>query len=294
MALADVEYLEYAPRQASGVLVVSNRYIVTRGTTNRGVSVFDTTTHTSRAFEAFGDTFYSAGDALFSYDGDVWFINGIATSSYRARPVFTRLDLSSGDGTQYAPTGWEYPNGWAFDLTCFVAGDLVWTVERGFDYEYMGYWDMTSMTWTRVQANAWPTLVNGKIYASGSKKVYNASTGAALSDRSANFPFNSSQAPRGFVDSSNILWYANGSDLASWDASTDSAYRSPIASGARGWPTLGPDGLVYSVNSAGVTVADRVSGAIRTESFTTSRGERLRVVVVGGKLWTPHGYPLSH
>lgn len=68
MAIVDTEYSEYAPRRPYVTpVVVQNRYLCFARSPTTGdvplVSVFDTTTHTSRAFTMPGVT-YKTGDQV--------------------------------------------------------------------------------------------------------------------------------------------------------------------------------------------------------------------------------------
>lgn len=290
MALTTAEYLRFAPRSPNGICVIDDRYVCTVGA-EFTVSVFDTVTQSVRAFAVYGNTCVPDG-GVFGWDGDLWVIAGTPNSSTRARPILTRIDLATGGGAQYDPGGSEYSRYHRYnDSACTVIGDLCWTSERGYDYQVAGYWDMTTVTWHRM-AGVYPILIGSVIYTTGSKKRYNASTGAAMSDAANNFPDVGIGAGR-LVDG-NIYWYQSGTSLCSWDAVASAEYRPPISYGVGGTPVLGPDGLVYSAAANGVTITDRALGAVLTESLPIVRGERSLLAVAGGDLWTPSGYPLSH
>ena len=281
--MAFTEYLEFAPRSPGGYAVLSDRYLAVIGA-EMNVAMFDAVTHTARAFTAFGDL---QPIQVFFYDGYLWVVAGRAVPGNPNRIVITQINLSTGDGTRYDP-----PMGMYYvytNPTAFVVDDLAWLTQRtlGAYVNKAGYYDMGDpTTFVTVAFSEGPVLVGGVVYIRGTKDRRNASTGAALADAGANFPNG-----YGFADGT-VYWYQDSSSLKSWDTSTETEYRPPIASALVGAPTLGPDGLVYSANSTELRIVDRVSGAIRIETFDTARNERTRVAVVDGMLYTISGYPI--
>ena len=286
MAIVDTEYSEYAPRRPYVTpVVVQNRYLCFASSPTTGdvplVSVFDTTTHTSRAFTMPGVTvFYD--QHLFEWNDKLW-VAGSGSGNF----LLADLDLSTGT------FGSTFLGAYASPSYVKRVGTKLWfTQQRDSSPYYMvfGYVDLTTYTVTRISTTLNPDNYrtvfhyhNGVIYFRDLR--CNAATGAVLTSG------NNTPMLQGDIDANGVLWYNSSGSLASWDLPGDTTHMTPVASGAIGVPCIGPDGLIYTVNNTTLRAINPTDSTVRDETLTNSRAERTRLVVFGGKLWTPSGYP---
>lgn len=281
--------------------MVSDRYIVTMaynsstsGTTFTDYAVFDAVTETSTAL-SFPIRNITAENSMVSANGYAWAIgrNPVTNNANVARvnPVtggYTLFDLGGSRGNN---SGWiYYLNGYFFIglLNSYSAPYDVWSHYR-FDATTMISVGMSGAGWggSRFRTSVAGTGDTLWAVTSAAGPVYRykivASTGVNT-DVSGSSTF-----PGAGIRNGTSLY----SGTTVWDMSTETVVRS-IPSGASGasQADIGPDGLIYSVDTTTVVAVDPVAGSSRAETFPTSRAERSLVFKANGKLWTPSGYPL--
>lgn len=277
MAVSATEYLEFAARSHTCVHVHLNRYVVTAY--GYLVAVFDTVSKTSRAFDMtpLGITTVGRGN-VFSWSGRL-FVVGTASNVW----YLVEIDLGSGA----ASVSSSLANAGGTNAMATVVGDLVWISGNA----RSGWIDLSTMAAGTLVAAAQTFVAGNVVYRESSTSRWNASTGAALAAGSGTAPGASDYTRP--VTVSGVVHYTTSSlpgTILRWDTSTETSLSS-VANGCYGAMTLASDGLLWSTDAVGIRAYNPATVGTRTDTWPTSRSERVGIVEVDGKMWAPSGYP---
>lgn len=273
MPVPVTEYLEYAVRATTlawaSVHAHLDRYVVS--TYMQNVSVFDTVSLTSRAFylPVYGAT--SGPGAIVSHGSRLLIVHHMEVQ-----------ELNLSDGTvDIFPTG---SSGSTSGGVAKVVGNRLWFSSSNKSW----HMDLTTMG-TTTSIGGVPCLVaDGVVYMNAYR--YDASTGALIS--SSEPPVTGIPASKYEVIGGVVHYASSGTIFRTVPASASSLPSVPSA--AAGELHLGSDGLLWSANNTTIRAYNPASGAVRSESWPTTRTERIGIVEAGGKMWAPSGQPLSH
>ena len=274
MAVSATEYLQFATRGHGCAFAYADRYVVTAN--GARVSVFDTVTHSSRAFDLSLVSMQTAGAGnIFSWSGRLFVVGYGAGSLW----YLIELHLSDGAADVFA-TG--VAHGGSVSVVATVVGNLLWLSGPS----HLAYMNLSTMT-------AGTTVSTGSGFVAGSTAYlgtarWNATTGAALPTGSGTAP---SAGAQNLVKVGNVVHRNVSNSILRWDTGTE-ADLSTIASASLGNLHLHTDGWLWSVAASNIRAFNPVSLAIRNETFPTTRAERVACVTVGGDLWAPSGYPI--
>lgn len=303
MAITAVEHAEFAPRNPLSGCVIDDRYIVTMGYNSSTAAltpyvVFDAVTKTSSAFEfPVGNIL---GQSMVPYNGYAWAIgrNG-ATSNF----VIARINPTTGGYTLFTVAGGARGNvAWIYYLNGWFVCGVLNTYDAPLDVYSFFRVNATSLTTASLSGAALYNKSAASVAGYGDT-LWTAQTGAAPSGiRRRKITVSTGVTtdidgightfPGGGVRDGSTLYAGSfyTSSSQAWNMATETTIRTlpdPLNS-----MDIGPDGLLYSVNTTTVQAVDGVTGASRTETFPVSRAERTLVFRANGKLWTPSGYPL--
>lgn len=305
MAITAVEHAEFAPRNPLSGCVIDDRYIVTMaynsstagGTTPTDYAVFDAVTETSNMYSF--PLRNIDGQSMVPYNGYAWAIGreyaGTNFVIARINPVsggYTLFTVASG---ARGNTAWiYYQNGWFLcsvlntydapqDARSHFRVNATTMIASGLTGA--GIYNKSTSTMAGYGDTVW-TAQTGSGFGGIRRRGVAMSTGVVTDlDGTSSFP---GGGPR-----VGTTLYTGGIFTApaqAWDMSTETMIRTlPDPLGAM---DVGPDGLLYSVNTTTVQAVDGITGASRTETFPVTRLERSLVFRANGKLWTPSGYPL--
>lgn len=284
MTLAATEHLKFAARAHRCAHVHLDRYVVTAYDTT--VAVFDTTTNTSRAFSLGSLALKSMGPQnVFTWDDRLFLVAASAPNQSSGPYSLVEILLADGTADVYS-TGLQYAN-FEKHAAAYLVGDRLWICSSG----SIGHVYLPTMVGTQSRHTG--TTVGFVANGTAFDGVYRwtASTGAALANGpSVGFP--NTNVSVAVTVGTVAHWNSYGSETISrWDTAADTSISS-VNSATLGPMHLAADGLLWSANATAVRAFNPATLAIRTDTFPTSRSERVAAVRVGSKIWAPSGYPI--